>query len=368
MVRVGRRRTKHVNWPVGWQRTAGRFYFRPTNKTDREIVQRITGGALCLPLGDTMNDAHLAFARLIVAARKKAESAQPGTVAELCKRARDEYLPTIRSAETREWRERHIDALDREFGARRFALTVHDAAKDPQVLRSFDVQRYLDKQHERPVAGNREMQTWRQVFRWAKVRWGILDYNPVEGVITHPEQPRDVLPAEQAMEAVYAQAAPWLQVMIDLARYYGRRRGEILGLTVSSVRDDGLYFVRGKAKGGRKAREIVIVWDDRLRALIAKAMEWRKAHERARVSSMALMLNEDGRQVTVTGFNSAWRRARERAELDPAMRFNFHDQRAARATSLPPSMATEVLAHDDAATTRRVYRRGPLVVDLKGAS
>jgi hypothetical protein len=52
----------------------------------------------------------------------------------------------------------------------------------------------------------------------------------------------------------------------------------------------------------------------------------------------------------------------ERANIKAA--FTFHDIRAARARSLPPEKAVEVLAHDDPRTTRRVYRRGAHIVDI----
>ncbi len=81
-----------------------------------------------------------------------------------------------------------------------------------------------------------------------------------------------------------------------------------------------------------------------------------------RVVSTALLINRRGCAYTETGFNSARKRAMERANIKGA--FTFHDIRAARASTLSPEKAVEVLAHDDPRTTNRIYRRGAHVVNL----
>lgn len=353
MLRVGRNREKHKRMPVGWAPSAsGTIYFRPTNEGDRAIVRGLTGGKLSLRLGATHDEAAETFARLIVAARRRQDEARPGTVAEIVQRARAEWLPRMPNPETRAWRERHLDALGKTFGSRRYAATVHDAARDPALLRAIDGQRYLDANARRPVAANREVKSWRIVFDEARRRWGLTEYNPFAGLALHQEAPRDVLPTPAGVRAAYRRLDPAMRFAVVLAAGYGRRRGEILGLTLSSAEDDGLHLRRGK-----RAREIVLRWDRPLRRAWERLMAWRSRVERGgKVASLAAILNQRGKPVTVTGFNSAWRRARAG--------FHFHDLRAYRASSLPRGLASVVLGHDDQVTTESIYRRGPLVVEI----
>jgi integrase len=368
MLRVGRTRTKNLRMPKGWRPTPSGIYYRATNAADREIVKAITGGPLCLRLGATHDEAAEAYARLIVSARRRIDSEKSGTISEIVGRARRELLPTITNAKTKVERERHLDELEALFGARRYAKTVYDAGRDPACFRALDVQRYLDAAARptdgtkpRPIAGNRAVKTWSIAFTWARTRWGLSEYNPATGVMMNQETPRDVLPESKVIGKAFRELDAPMRFCVAMIRYYGRRKSEILSLMLSGVQEDGLHLARGKARGG-KAREIVLVWDDRLRKMVARLMRWRDEVKREALPSTQLLLNRDGKPTTVTGFNSAWRRAMKRAGVKGE--FTFHDLRAVRASTLTREKATEVLAHDDPRTTSKVYRRGPLVIDL----
>lgn len=372
MGRVGRNREKNKRMPKGWAPSAsGVIYFRPTNAGDREIVKAITRGPLSLRLGATMDEASATFARLIVAARTKAFAAKPGTVAEIVDRAERELLPTIASAKTRIERSRHLRELGRLFGERRYAATVYDAARTAGVFRALDVQRHLDASRAgRPVAANREVNTWSLAFRWACTRWGLTEYNPCAGVMMNPEAPRDVAPTDKM---IFGAAGPYRKLtmpgrfVVAMYRYYGRRKGETVKLQVSSAQEDGLHFRRGKARGGRPGKEIIVRWDPALRRHWARLMAWRAGHARGgKVETLAALVNMRGRAYTEGTFNCDWRRA---MKASPAARgtFTVHDIRATRASTLETlDEAQAVLAHDERGTTARVYRRGPHIVDLKG--
>jgi integrase len=367
MARMGRDRTKNRRFPLGWKLVNGIIYFVPTNAGDKAIVMRLTGKG-SMRLGKTHDDAATVYAG-IVKARQHVADATPGTVSELCQRAREEYLPRLTNKDTREGEERHVEALDRLFGSRRYAKNVYDASRVPEYLKALDIQRHLDlatKPDEdgktRAVSANREVRTWRKVFRDARIRWGLTEYNPCEGVVMNAEHARDILPQEDSLQKAYKLAPVWLQCMIDISRFYGRRRGEQLKLMVSDVQDDGLHFRRGKTRGGAAAKEIIFKWDPELRAIVDRLLAWRKLKMKPAVSSMALIVNQRGSAVTITGYNSAWKRLVKKAEIKGE--FNFHDLRALRATTLTLERATEVLAHDDPGTTKKVYRRGPIVLDM----
>lgn len=414
MPRVGRNREKHTRLPVGWalgprsKRTGVRtIYFRPTNLGDRAIVKAITGGPLSLRLGATFDEAHTAFDRLIVAARRKETAFAPGFVTELVDRARRDYLPTIKNEETRAWRARHIDELERTFGARRYARNVYDATKAAPgtYLVAMDAQRHIDQNQHRHVAVNRAVQTWKIVWDEARRRWGLTEYNPCAGLEPNDEHARETLPDDRAhFFKVYRALDPPARFVLALGRYYGRRRGEALRIELSGLQDDGVHTIRGKRK-----RELILSWDDaelelddgrtivrpgRLRKMVARALRWRDQVIRPqkvwkngrkpaapRVVATTLLINRRGGKITPSGFMSAFRRGMERVglveilgteEVNGKVRtrtrraFNPNDTRAKRASTLKKLQdAQEVLAHDEQRTTAAIYRRGPIVIDLK---
>ncbi len=397
MRRVGRNREKHTRMPLGWalgprsKRTGLRtIYFRPTNAGDREIVLAITGKALSLRLGATFDEAHTTFDRLIVSARKKQTGFAPGYVSELVDFARRRYLKKIKNKETRDWRSRHIDELERTFGTRRYARNVYDATKAAPgtYLVAMDVQRHVDENADtRHVAVNRAVQTWKIVFDEARRRWGLTEYNPCAGLEPNEERSREILPDDRAhFFKVYRALDPASRFVLAMGRYYGRRRGEILRIEMSGLQQDGIHTIRGK-----RARELIILWDDRLRRMVARALRWRESVIRPqkvwkngkkpaapRVIATTLLINRRGRKLTGSGFTTAFRRAMERVGLvvelgeDAKGRrrtqraFNPNDTRAKRASTLARGHATEVLAHDDERTTETIYRRGPKIIDLRG--
>lgn len=369
MLRVGRNREKNKRMPKGWAPAkSGVIYFRPTNKLDKETVKSLTGGKLSIPLG-TVNEAHTNPLWLrVVAARIKVTEFTPGFVSEIVDRARRSYLPRIKNAETRAWRSRHIDELERLFAGKRYARTVNDA-KGPDFLLAMDVQRHVDEDADaRPVAVNRWVQTCEQVWADARRRWGLTEYNPFQGIQLNPEAPRDVLPEDADILKVYRRLDPPMRFCVGMIRYYGRRRGEILKLTLSSAQPEGLRLVRGKGKNGR-VKVLLIRWDARLERMWARLMRWRTEHVRGgeRMQTTAALLNRKGRAYSKTGFNSAWRRAQQRAGVRGD--YTFHDIRATRASTAGTVQEAQViLAHDDQATTSSIYRRGPHVIDLRADS
>lgn len=366
MLRVGRNRTKNTRQPKGWAPAKnGAIYFRPTNATDKAIVKRMTGGPLSVKLGDNEAEAHAADTwKRILREREQETDFVPGTVGELCWRARRDFLPAIDNEKTRSERTRHVAELERLFGERRYPRHAVEAQR-PDFFKALDVQRHVHAcRDERPVAANREARTWELVFEDARRLWGLTEYNPCAGLRHNPEAPRDVLPTDDLILGnVYRKLDPPMRFMVAMIRYYGRRKGEILRLQVSSAQDDGLHLRRGK-----RSKEIIIRWDVKLARMWARLMRWRAGVVRGgRVQTTLALVNRRGRGYTVSGFNSAWRRGMDRAGIKGA--FTYHDMRAA-AGSAQESLADAqlLLAHDDAATTARVYRRGPLVIDLNACN
>lgn len=385
MTRMGRPRTKHRDMPVGCRQIAGRWYVEATNVHLAKVIEQMTGGRKSMPLAPPgkpaptdKRSAREYYVRVFVRPLDTLVAADTGTVAELVALARIDLLPKYRSAKGRAEAERYLDAIDREFGSRRYARHAVEATTG-QFLRRHEVQRYVFRRAEEdaPVAGNRLLNVLHRVFALASSLWGKTEYDPTEGVERNPEHPREQLPPAAQFDALYAQAPEWMQCAMLLARDFARRRGEILGLSDPDVTTAGLEFRRGKAREGRKPKTIIIEWTPELRA-IADRLLAHKARIEARtgVRCMRLLVNEDGGPVTETGWNSAWARMIERtnrawekdgrADRIERAEFHFHDLRAVRPSMMARAEAQHLLAHDDAASTD-VYRRGPHVISLKKA-
>lgn len=380
MARVGRNREKHKRMLKGWTPIGGAVYFVPTNKADLAIVLQATGGKKSLRLGalNDHNGCAATFTEKIVNARRARDEAEPGSVGELVMLAFRDILPTVESPKTREEWTRYWNELRAKYGHKPYARSIHEAALDPRkYFSALDVQAFIDAGAEsRPVAANRAVDAWAIIFDWARNRWGRTEYNPCRGVEKNDEEARDVLPQHQDLyreRSIYRQLSPPARFILNMYRYYGRRRGETLRLTLADVQhEDGVHMLRGKErqrrkslrKAPRKPRVLIIPWDQRLRRMVDRYMvTWRSRKVREGLPTTAFLVNRQGLPFTEEAAKSAWRRGMERS--GQLGQFVQHDVRALRATTLPFNVAQDVLAQDQQRTTE-LYRRGPKIIDLKG--
>ena len=305
-------------------------------------------------------------------AQKFAQVEGSGTVSELVARARIDMLPAYRSRKSREEAERYLDAIDAEFGSRRYARHEAEAATGAKFLRRHEVQAWLHGRRERlpgsdrpangPVAANRMVTIMGRVFALASSLWGLTEYNPAQGLQHNQENPRDQIPDQSQFDAMYGEVPEWMRCAMLIARDYARRRGEILQLAESDVLDKHLRFTRGKERNGRKPKEILIEWDEHLHAIVQRLQAWKaKVEYQTGKKSFRLLVNKRGGPVTEDGWNSVWRRAALKAGITLGD-FHYHDLRAVKPSGLDDErQAQHLLAHESAQSTK-VYRRGPHVI------
>lgn len=130
------------------------------------------------------------------------------------------------------------------------------------------------------------------------------------------------------------------------------RQGNILRLTMSDIRENGIHFTpnkRGKPK--------IMKWSEELH----KAVEWAKRVRPVDISPY-LFCTRRGKKYTGNGFRSIWQRFMERLlkETEIKERFTEHDLRAKTGSDSPDDdEASERLTHQNKATTKRFYRRKP---------
>jgi len=147
----------------------------------------------------------------------------------------------------------------------------------------------------------------------------------------------------------------------------GLRRNDILSLTLSTIRKDGIHVQPSKTRHS-SGKRLIIEWDDsgELRALIDQIL---KIPPR-RIGDAPLFVTRQGKPYIdklgrCNGFDSLWQRfmGKVLADTNVYERFQERDLRAKVASESDTLIeASERLGHADTNITQRVYRRKPVRV------
>jgi integrase len=224
------------------------------------------------------------------------------TVSGLIQRYRSDVLPG-KAPKTQADRKWQLNRLDKVFG--KMSL---EAVTPPHI------QRYLDKR-EKKIAGNREIKLFSTLYRHA-INWGLCNSNPCEGAFYHPEPGRDRYITDAELAKLKAAADPMMLAIIEFAYLVGSRRQDILKLERKDITINGVYIRQGKTN----KRQLFSMTPE-----LERVIKFAKRVNRKAKNLKYLFTNTRGQQITTTGFNSAWRRLRERTgQID----INFHDIRA----------------------------------------
>lgn len=141
----------------------------------------------------------------------------------------------------------------------------------------------------------------------------------------------------------------------------GMRRGDLLRLTVSDLKEDGIHVTPHKTENSTGKR-LIIDWSDELRDAVEIAKDVRPALSSFLFCTRkgAGYINEE--KGTASGWDSVWQRFMERimTETKVKERFTEHDMRAKCASDAETlEHARALLAHADSRVTDRIYRRKP---------
>jgi integrase len=204
------------------------------------------------------------------------------------------------------------------------------------------------------------------------VEWGYIERHPFKGEVRlKGEKPRDRYVEDWEVIEILALksprkkgSVPAIQAYIRLKLMTGMARSDMLRLTVSNIKDDGLHIQRHKTAASTGKRT-VYSWTPELRATVELVKAMRP------VISPFLFCKRNGQgyidEATGEshGWDSMWQRFMDRVieETKVENRFTEHDLRAkcaSDATSLEHARA--LLSHADARTTDAIYRRKPEVV------
>jgi integrase len=204
------------------------------------------------------------------------------------------------------------------------------------------------------VRANREKALFSHIFNKAR-QWGLTAApNPCLGVDSFREDGRgDVYVEDVAYKAVYAAADEPTKEAMDLAYLTGQRPADVLAYTEADIKDGLIAVQQGKTK---KKLRIEIVGE--LAALINR-IQSRKRSLDGKVVSLQLIVNEQGRALTLHALQQRFDRARDLAKVDKTI-FQFRDLRAKAATDTAEMTDTRTaqkqLGHASAAMTEHYIR------------
>lgn len=217
---------------------------------------------------------------------------------------------------------------------------------------------------DRPAQANRN-RTFLSLVLARAVQLEIIESNPCRDVkpLSEPVRDRELSPAE--FRAIYSQAGPQLQVIMDLLYLTDQRISDVLAIRLAHLTDAGIYFAPQKInKRGRAVRDLIVAWTPDLRAVADRAKALAKAGSVAAISDYLLRRDAPHQRHLPPRYNAilkAWRAACEAAGVEDA---NLHDIRARAATDVQAQAgnAKAILMHTSEATTRGYLRGLPAPV------
>lgn len=342
-----KRKTENKGLPARWKLQHGAYYYRVPPG-----LEMLWDGKQFFRLGKTLPEAYKVWADKIGSSEKA------HTIGQLLDRYILEVVPT-KAVTTQSGNLVFIKSLRATFGE--FPLE----AMKPRL-----VYQYVDARSAK-ISAHREVEILSHAFTKA-VQWGYLDRHPFKGEVRlEGEKPRTRYVEDwELIEALSLPAmrkkgsVKMIQAYLKIKLLTGQRRGDLLRLTATDLREDGIHIIPSKTTNSTGKR-LIIQWSDELRAAVTEARASRPA------ISPFLFCNKFGEcyidEATgdAHGWDSMWQRFMDRLLKDTKIevRFTEHDIRAkcaSDATTL--AHAQQLLAHADGKTTERIYRRKPEMV------
>lgn len=238
----------------------------------------------------------------------------------------------------------------------------------PLAIKPRHIYQYIEKSDGKTGA-RREIEVLSHALTKA-IEWGQIDRHPFKGEIrltgekarTRYVEDWEVVECLTLVPKRKLGGVLAVQAYIRIAILTGLRRGDILRLTMSDLKDDGIHVTPGKTET-QTGKRIIIGWSEELRAAVHIAKQARPV-----ALSPFLFCNRLGRgyfnEATgrAGGWESAWKSFTDRVMVETAVSepFTEHDLRAKCASDADTlEHAQQLLSHADGAITKRVYRRKP---------
>ncbi len=215
-----------------------------------------------------------------------------------------------------------------------------------------------------PVSANRDLEVLSHVFTKA-IEWGVIGTHPMtdKKVVKNKSQKRDRYVEDWELKEALKVCSPFLTAYINLKMLLGVRKGDMLSIKLSDIKDDGLH-IKPRKTASTTGKKKVYPLTPELESAIAEIKSLHK-----KVKSVWLFhtrkgqpyIKEDGQ---ASGFDSVWRRMMNKAlkETKLSERFTEHDLRAKVASDTDAQHARDLLDHSTDTMTDK-YRRKARVVE-----
>jgi len=347
-----KRNKENIGLPTRWQYYHGAYYYKV-----KPGLEHLWDGKKRFRLGKTLTEAYKTWSTRLC------EIDCIRNVGQLLDRYALETVPS-KAANTQKDNIRSIKLLKSVFGC--MLITQ---------IKPMHIYQYIDKR-EAKVSAKREIAVFSHAYTKA-IEWGLIDRHPFKGQIRlKSESPRDrYIEDWEIVEALSLTcrrkrgSVSTIQAYIRLKLLTGLRRGDLLRLQISDLKDDGIHVQPQKTVKSTK-KKLIIGWTDDLRHAIQSAIDTRPLDIGPWIFCTKFgkcYVDKDG---TASGWNSMWQRFMKRVleETKVTERFTEHDLRAKCASDAESlEHARQLLAHADSRLTDRVYRRKPeLVKPAKG--
>lgn len=350
-----KRNTENKGLPSRWVTKFGAYYYCVPKGQESAW-----DGKKWFRLGDTLSAAYLEYAKRV----GYQENAH--TVGQLLDRYVLEVVPT-KDVSSHRTQQIQIKQLRDVFGE----MPLH-ALKPRHVYLYVEKRKvkYTDangKTRGGMTAAEREVEILSHAFTKA-VEWGYIDRHPFKGEvrIVGGNKPRTRYVEDWEIRECAKVTSPRkkgsvlaINAYIQLKIITGMDRGDLLRLTMSDLKEDGIHNVRGKTENS-SGKGTIYDWTPDLRAAVDLAIETRPA------LSPFLFCTRKGtgyyNEATgrADGWKNMWSRFMDKLleQTRVTERFTEHDLRAkAGSDAQTLDQAQALLAHADPATTERIYRR-----------
>ena len=226
------------------------------------------------------------------------------------------------------------------------------------------------------TVAQREIELLSHAFTKA-VEWGFIDAHPFKGEIRiSGNKPRDRYVEDWEIEECMKLTSPQkkggvkaIQAYILLKIMTSMDRGDILRLTMSDLKEDGIHNRRGKVAGS-SGKKTIYLWTPELREVVDMAKDARPALSSFLFCTRKGTGHYNEANGRADGWKNMWARFMDKLldQTKVSERFTEHDLRAKAGSDAETlDQAQKLLAHADPATTERIYRRKADVVQpLKG--
>lgn len=231
-------------------------------------------------------------------------------------------------------------------------LSVVFAEFRPEQVRHGDIVQMLDAYSDKKGVANRLLTVLKLIFQWAMDR-EIVKQNPCLSVKRLKQLPRERLIKGKEYQAIYAHAAPWLQIVMDLCYLTGQRIGDVLKIERQHLTEDGIFVQQQKT-----GKRLVVGWTPDLQAVIERA----KALPGTVAAMRYVIAGKAGRMRL---HSNVWRAFKTAAEKAGVADVTLHDLRAMSGTETDRQGddPTALLGHSDRRTTQIYLRdKSPRIV------